>query len=158
QPGGVVTTVASVLGSSPEMLVFDGSRVWTANFSLAGSISIVTPGATIPWTVTTVTSGAFGRPLGAIYDGSNVWITNNAANTMFRLDPAGAILQTVTVGTEPGFPVFDGSNIWVPLLDGVAVVRASSGTVLATLTGNGLNIPQQAAFDGQRVLLPNFNG
>ena len=35
----------------------------------------------------------------------------------------------------------------------VSVVRASSGAVLATLTGNGLNGPRGAAFDGQRVLV-----
>ena len=32
-------------------------------------------------------------------------------------------------------------------------MRASSGAVLATLTGNGMNKPVQAAFDGQRVLV-----
>jgi hypothetical protein len=37
-------------------------------------------------------------------------------------------------------------------------VRASSGAVLATLTGNGLNLPSQAAFDGVRVLVTNFSG
>src|SRR5262249_18004003 len=40
----------------------------------------------------------------------------------------------------------------------ISVVRASSGAVLATLTGNGLSGPAAAAFDGQRVLATNFNG
>jgi hypothetical protein len=30
--------------------------------------------------------------------------------------------------------------------------------VLQTLTGNGLSVPVQAAFDGQRVLVTNQNG
>ena len=38
------------------------------------------------------------------------------------------------------------------------VVRASTGAVLQTLTGNGLNIPLEASFDGQRVLVTNNNG
>jgi hypothetical protein len=38
----------------------------------------------------------------------------------------------------------------------VSVVRASSGAVLQTLTGNGLSAPRAAAFDGQRVLVVNL--
>src|SRR4029079_15456416 len=77
-----------------------------------------------------------------------------------KLDSAGAILQTVTVGQAPWHPVFDGANIWVPssLPSSVSVVRSSSGTVLQTLTGNGLDSPYQAAFDGQRILVTNFAG
>jgi hypothetical protein len=30
--------------------------------------------------------------------------------------------------------------------------------VLATLTGNGLDFPVSAAFDGQRILVTNHNG
>jgi DNA-binding beta-propeller fold protein YncE len=66
----------------------------------------------------------------------------------------------VTVGTQPNFPVFDGTNIWVPnkLSNSVTVVRASNGTVLQTLTGNGLNLPINAAFDGEKLLVTNVNG
>jgi hypothetical protein len=38
------------------------------------------------------------------------------------------------------------------------VVRASSGAVLATLTGNGLGNAHSAAFDGQRVLATGEGG
>jgi len=56
--------------------------------------------------------------------------------------------------------VFDGSNIWVPNSNdnSVTVVRVRDGIVLATLTGNGLNGPVQAAFDGERILVTNFGG
>jgi hypothetical protein len=37
----------------------------------------------------------------------------------------------------------------------VSVVRASTGAVLATLTGNSLTFALSAAFDGQRVLIAN---
>jgi hypothetical protein len=155
QPAGAVTTVASSLGVNPGDIAFDGARVWTAN---GGSVSIVMPGATIPWTVTTVTTG-FTQPIGALYDGANVWVTDLSAGTLLKLDSAGAILQTVTVGSSPFFPVFDGSNIWVPNngSNSVSVVRASSGAVLQTLTGNGLSFPRVAAFAGQRVLITNFS-
>ncbi len=40
----------------------------------------------------------------------------------------------------------------------VSVVRATgsfAGTVLATFSGNGLNVPESAAFDGERILVTN---
>lgn len=65
--------------------------------------------------------------------------------------------KTVTVDNGPEFPVFDGTNIWVPnfLSNTVTVVRASRGAVLATLMGNGWNGPEIAAFDGERILVTN---
>jgi hypothetical protein len=150
QAAGAATVVASNLGAFPNGLAFDGARFWSAN---QNGVSIATPGATIPWTVTTVAAG-FTGPFGATYDGTNVWITD-APNKLLKLDPAGAILATVTVGAGPRHPVFDGTNIWVPggSSSDVTVVRASSGAILATLTGNGLSGPIEAAFDGQRILV-----
>jgi hypothetical protein len=157
QVAGAVTTAASNLGDSPNGLTFDGARVWTANAS--GSVSIITPGATTPWSVTTVTTG-FSSLTGALYDGTNVWVSDINLGALLKLDSSGAILATVTVGTQPLYPVFDGTNIWVPnnSSDSISVVRASDGAVVRTLTGNGLNGPVQAAFDGQRVLVTNNNG
>ncbi len=157
EPAGVVTTVATNLGTGANGITFDGSRIWTANTS--GSVSIVTPGVSPPWTVTTVTSG-FTVPAGALYDGANVWVTDTSAGTILKLDGNGVILQTVTVGTNPEIAAFDGTNIWVPNFTSatVSVVRASSGAVLATLTGNGLNGPFAFAFDGARALVTDFNG
>jgi hypothetical protein len=146
-------TVASNLGNAPYFLTFDGARVWSADNG--GTVSIVTPGGSIPWTVTTVTVGS--SPAGILFDGSNVWATLAGGGKLVKLGASGTILQTVTVGGGPQIPVFDGANIWVPNGgDGtVSVVRASSGVVLATLTGNGLAIPESAAFDGQRILVTN---
>jgi hypothetical protein len=152
QPAGAVSTVATPPGQN-RGIAFDGARIWLAS-GLPPAVSIVTPGATIPWTVTTVTAG-FTGPFGTIYDGANIWVTDGAK--LHKLDSSGAILQTVTVGSGANYPMFDGANIWVPNYDAssVSVVRASSGVVLATLTGNGLSGPLGAAFDGQRVLVPN---
>ena len=157
QAAGAVTTIASNLGDSSIGIAFDGSRIWTANNG--ASVSIVTPGATIPWTVTTVTTG-FSVPMGILYDSANIWVTDQSAKTLQKLDSAGAVLLTVTVGSFPQVPAFDGANIWVPNLssNSVSVVRASNGTILQTLTGTGLSSPQAAAFDGQRVLVTNGGG
>jgi len=96
--------------------------------------------------------------LGILFDGTNVWVTDDGS--LKKLDPNGNVLQSVAVGTLPLFPVFDGSNIWVPNRNSnsVSVTRARDGQVLATLTGNGLDQPIQAAFDGQRILVTNING
>jgi len=159
QPAGAVTTVASNLGNNTRGIAYDGSRIWTSNINDSGPLSIVTPGASIPWTVITVSSGL--SRLGSIlYDGANIWVTAIIPGTLLKLNSSGAVLQTVTVGATPVAPVFDGANIWVPNLvdSSVSVVRASSGAVLATLTGNGLDGPAAAAFDGQRVLVVNALG
>ncbi len=149
-----VVPVATNLGAGPQGLAFDGSRLWTANNG--GSVSIVTPSQSAPWPVTTVSNG-FDSPLGAVFDGVNVWITDPGAGTLLRLDSQGTILQTVVLGNNPFFPVFDGVNLWVPCVtsNSVAVVRASTGELVATLTGNGLASPISAAFDGERVLVSN---
>ena len=157
QPAGAVTTLASNLGVAPNGIAWDGEKVWTANEGPAGSVSIVTPKSTIPWTVTTVTAG-FDSPVGALYDGANVWVTDRSADTRLKLDSAGAILQTITVGSGPVHPVFDGTSIWVPSGFSVSVVRASTGALLATLTGNGQSLPESAAFDGERILVTSIAG
>lgn len=154
--GGAVAPFASNLGNTSLGIAFDGQKVWTANNAPAGSISIVTPN---PFNVSNLTTG-FSTPVGIIYDGTNMWLTDSGDSKLKKLDSAGAVVSSVTVGTTPNFPAFDGTNIWVPNggSNSVTVVRAAgglAGTVLTTLTGNGLSGPTQAAFDGQRILVTN---
>lgn len=156
QPPGAVTTVTNAIGPGPIGIAFDGSRIWTA--SQFGFVSIVTLN---PVTVTMVSTG-FMQPFGIMYDGANMWVTDQGGSTgrLFKLDSNGAIIQTVNVGQIPRNPVFDGTNIWVPNRSShsITVVRASTGAVMATLTGNGMNGPQTAAFDGERVMVVNYLG
>lgn len=56
----------------------------------------------------------------------------------------------------------DGANIWVPngMDSSITVVSASSGAIVATIpadASNKLSGPVQTAFDGERVLVTNFN-
>jgi Repeat of unknown function (DUF6923)/S-layer homology domain len=153
QPPGAVTNLSSTLGDVPRDITTDGRFIWTANQS--GSVSRVDPDTG----ATTNFAAGFSQPNGILFDGADLWVTDNLPGARFgvlrKLDSSGAVVQNVTVGDNPFLPVFDGSNIWVPNLGGasVSVVRARDGMVLATLTGNGLNSPKQAAFDGQRVLV-----
>src|SRR5262249_11006624 len=152
QPAGGVTTVASNLVGSIFGIAFDGSRVWTGN--QGGAITILTPGPAIPWTATTVTTG-FTSPYGLVFDGANVWVADRFGNGLRKVDSGGAILQTVSLAA-PVWPGYDGANLWVPgYPTSLHVVRASTGAVLQTLTGNGLAGATQAVFDGQRILVTN---
>ena len=155
QPPGAVTTLTSTLPNFPISIAFDGFNLWTTN-SAGGSISRVNPNS---GAITNV--AGFNEPWGVIYDGTNIWVTDANAHLLEKVDKTtGAVLLTVMVGSLPQSPIFDGANIWVPnfLSDSVTVVKASTGVVLATLTGNGLSGPNQAAFDGERILVTNANG
>lgn len=154
-PPAVVTTVAATLPNSPFGISYDGTRIWVA---AAAGVSYITLN---PTAVTNVTAG-FTTPVGIIFDGSSIWVTDAGDNTLKKLNSDGTIAMSVSVGIQPQFPGFDGINIWVPNFTGssVSVVRATgglAGTVIATLTGNGLGTPIQAAFDGERVLVTNLN-
>ena len=155
QPPGPVTTVASDLGQQPMGLAFDGSRIWTAN--LGASVSIVTPSSSLPWPSVTVSPG-LGLPVDILFDGHDIWVVDQLGS-LYRLDSGGAITQTVPIQPDPGLfhSTFDGTNIWVPARgpDELVVVRASTGEIVARLTGNGLESPYAAAFDGERILVTN---
>ena len=157
QSAGSVTTLASNLGTNASGIAFDGAKIWTGNVGGPGSVSIVTPGATIPWTVTNVTTG-FSSPAGMLFDGTNIWAADSGNGRLLKLDGNGAILQTITLGGFAEYPVYDGTNIWVPNQTAVVVVRPSTGAILATLTGNGLAGTFGSAFDGQRVMITNQTG
>ena len=160
QPPGPLSVAAANLGSDPINVAFDGTRLWSANFnggSPGGSVSIVTLQAVTPYPVTTVTAG-FVVPRGVFYDGTSIWVTDQGDGTLKRLDATGAIVQSVSVGANPGLPVFDGTNIWVPGSSGVTVVQAGNGAVLTTIFPDGTNLlsnSSAAAFDGERVLVTN---
>ena len=162
---GPVGFPLSPWGANPLAISFDGERIWSAN---NGSVSILTFDLRIPiFSLNTVTAGFDNTQLnGILYDGSNIWVsgTNHNRGKLFKLDSNGGIIQTVNAGNVLKLPVFDGTNIWVPSQgsdagsDSVMVVRASTGEILATLTGNGLNGPVTAAFDGERILVTNYAG
>jgi hypothetical protein len=165
-PAGNVAIVTSNLGDQPRGIAYDGNRIWTANSG--GSVSCIRFSFICnPVCVTTVTAG-FSVPRGMLYDGAHIWVTDEGDHKLKKLDERGNILGTpIAVGFSPGFPVFDGVNLWVPSAsDSVTVVRVkdvagnplTTPFVLATLTGNGLDGPVTAAFDGERMLVTNQLG
>jgi hypothetical protein len=119
--------------------------------------------------ITTYTTG-FSQPVGILFDGGNLRVTDAGDASLNRVDrTTGAVLQTIALSGSVGHPVFDGTNLWIPcegiaqqgVPDRVFVVRGVDGlldTVLAQLTGNGLNGAFQAAFDGERICVTNAAG
>lgn len=148
----------AALRNNPYGMATDGTYIWTANNS--GSVSKVS----LVGTNQTFTNG-FIHPIGVLFDGSNIWVTDQGGfGSIDKLDGNGNTVQQIIFGDQSGgiapvIPVFDGTNIRVPLKDNtVAIIRASTGSMIASLSGNGLNSPVTAAFDGQRILVTNFAG
>ncbi len=88
-------------GANPYGIAFDGTYVYTANFSS----NTVTQYTTAGVTVRAVNVGA--GPHGVSYDSStgSLWSANYTARTLTRFNPDGGIVGTYS--TEPG----DGGNI-----------------------------------------------
>ncbi len=97
QPPGLLTVESSSIGVGPNGLAFDGSRVWTANYS--GSVSIFDLE-----TRTTTNVTGFQHPVSVLFDGKNMWLLDEG--DFHKLDANGSVLQTVVVGPigrVPGF-------------------------------------------------------
>jgi hypothetical protein len=154
QSPGPVTVSAAQLGGFPLAITTDGLSIWTAN--LGSGVSKVSADGLVQQTYT----AGLTSTRGIVYDGASIWVTDSSVGGLLRLDINGNIVQTVPTGSSPNYPVFDGLNIWVPNFsdDSVTVVRAATGQVVATLSGNGLDDPYASAFDGERILVTNYTG
>jgi hypothetical protein len=159
QPPGAVTEVENNLGSTPVSITFDGLNLWTANHGGGSGVGSITRYNIVTDTETTFGAG-FDRPVGIVFDGTHLWVVDAEADALHRVNPAnGTILETLDLGSiDSSFfaiPAFDGSNIWVPILNGLKVVSTSTpAKVLATLKGNGLSSHNPAvAFDGERIMV-----
>jgi hypothetical protein len=156
---GEVTLLEDNTGPNPTGITFDGTHLWTANNAggfNGGSITRIS----LSGAETTFTAG-FTAPSDILWDGENLWVADFAADRVKRVDPGtGAVLQSILVGNAPHELLFDGANLWVSngLSDSITVIRAAGslrGTVLQTITGNGLDAPRGMAFDGEHVLVTN---
>lgn len=152
---GPVTVFEDDIAIAPIQMTFDGVNLWTNGSNAISRINVTTG------IDSTFTPGI--KPFDILWDGSNLWVADNGDNTLKRIDTLnGVVLESIPTG---GFGtdelLFDGTNIWVSNFsnNSITVVRAVGGlrgTVLAMLTGNGLDGPLGMAFDGERVLVCNF--
>ncbi len=155
-PPGAMTQVAGNLGDAPRGAAFDGLSVWTADQGSAPGFGSLSRYNVVTNNVTKFGVG-FDQPVGIVFDGTHLWVVDDGANALLRVDPAtGGVLQSLPMGDVETLsqPVFDGSNVWVPVTNALQVVKTSTPAVLlATLTGNGLGEAGVAAFDGERILV-----
>lgn len=151
---GPVTVFEDDIGIGPQSITFDGANLWTANLS-SSSISRVQVSTGVDSTYAT----GFSLPNDILWDGANLWVTDLGDDHLKRIDPSnGVVLESIAVGNAPRSLIFDGINIWMANEESnsISIVRAVGalrGTVLATLTGNGIESPTGMAFDGERVLV-----
>lgn len=157
---GPVTVFENFTGPNPRDITFDGVNLWTANQNNGVSFGSITRINAMSGVATTFAAG-FGAPSAVLWDGANLWVADLSADLLRRVDPfTGVNLGSTPVGDAPTNLLFDGANLWVSNLldDSITVVRGAGnlrGTILATITGNGLNGPRAMAFDGERVLVVN---
>jgi hypothetical protein len=163
QAAGAVTEVEGNVGANPHSITYDGLNLWTANEGTGPGLGSITRYNIVTDTATTFTTG-FNRPAGIVFDGTHLWVVDAGSDELYRVNPAsGTILETLAMGTinsTVAIPVFDGSNIWVPVSTEIKVVSTSTpAQVLATLTGNGLGGSNRAvAFDGERIMVTSGGG
>ena len=160
-PPGPAGQLGFNLGNNPIGIAYDGYRYWTANYGTdahTGSLSRILLGQAVDTYV-----AGFNQPNWILFDGSSLWVTDRGDVALKDVDPAtGLVVQSIPLAGSVGYPTFDGENVWVPCSspDQIFVVRAVGplrGAVIAQLTGNGLNVPFQSGFDGERVLITNAN-
>jgi hypothetical protein len=145
---GAAVLITSGLGTGCEGIAFDGARLWVTSTG-SGSVSAIRIN---PLQVQTFTAGLT-EPIGILFDGDNIWTTDEGDDSLKMLNSHGAVALSVPLPFNPQHPGFDGTNIWVPTSNNKLYVVRRDGTVLATLTGNGLNFPSRVAFDGERILV-----
>lgn len=151
QPAGNAVEIADV-GDNPVGMAFDGEHILTANQGAQGSITNyhVPSGGKITYT------NNFTLPCGILYDGKNFWVIDEILGNLRKVLITGQVSPELNLGFTPLSMTFDGTNLWVGGQDKVLVVRAATGAVVATLTGNGLaNGATGLAFDGERILVTN---
>jgi DNA-binding beta-propeller fold protein YncE len=162
--GGAMTAFEDDIGISPIRITFDGTNLWTANDgggpqALGGGISRVRISDAQDSTFST----GFNRPRAILWDGAALWVLDYGDNALKEVNPAtGGVISTLGLAALPREMIFDGMNLWITHTGGsLTIVRAVGGlrgTVLQTITGNGLNGCFGLAFDGERVLVANEDG
>jgi len=104
--------------------------------------------------LTAVVTGV-GRPNGVAYGAGAAWVTDSADGLLFRIDPAGQVVDRIPVGRGPAGVTIGDGEVWVANeLDGtVSEVNPGSGTQVSLIAvGNG---PSAIAFGYGSVWVAN---
>jgi streptogramin lyase len=151
---GLSFTGAGLTGmyTEPQGLVVDGSgNLWAA--SGLGTVLSEFSSLGVAANASGYTGLNLSTPNGLSMDANSthVWIANFDNNNVitFTISSSSGAAHSTGAGSGPGAVDIDGSgNAWVANISANNVLRMnSSGTILSTLTGNGINFPGQIAFE-----------
>lgn len=148
--GGVVGTTTTYAASYPIGIAFDGTNMWTANYS-GNSVSKISPSGTV-----TTYTGTGAAPTAIAYDGANMWTANRTVNSVSKITSSGVITTYAGLGSNPHSIAFDGTNMWTANEYG-SVTKITPAGVMTTYSGAGGNIQQGIAFDGTNMWTANYN-
>jgi len=148
------------IGATPLDVTFDGTNLWTANLGSgvpgSGSISRIRVGDGLD---NSFFAGLV-APRSILWDGAALWALDLGDDTLKEINAStGGVISSLSVPADPLEMIFDGTNLWIASNAGsITIVRAVGGlrgTVIQTITGNGLSGCSGVSFDGERVLVVN---
>ena len=143
----------------PLSIAVDGAGdVWLANYLGNNVTKFSNVGIVLSPPITGYTGGGMNGPSGIAVDGQgHAWIANLLSGTVTELSNHGAVLSTGAGYTGGGFSLggvggniaIDGSgNVWIPNGDTGVTKLSSTGAVLGSYTGSGLDQPNSIGVDG----------
>ena len=141
------------VGDGPEVLGFDGTNIYSSNYS-DDTVSVIDPATNTVTDTIDVGNG----PGGFIYDGTSIYIANYDAGTVSVIDPtANTISGTITGFDGPWGGVVVDNTLYISnnASNTVSVVDPASNTVTSAIAV-GLN-PAGIAFDGTNIYVANFD-
>jgi len=103
-------------------LLFDGSKIWVANYN-DSTIKVLR--ATNGTPLDTLRTGLV--PSGMADDGSHVWVGCQTSNQVFSYDKRNGIVSNIYGVDSPADMVFDGTSIWVANFFDSTVTKISRG-------------------------------
>ncbi len=145
------------VGNGPASVCFDGTNVWTSNFSNNNVTKVLASTGAIVGTYTVGT-----HPQGICFDGTNIWVANSFTNNVTKLlASSGALVGTYAVSGGPYGICYDGTNIWVTNTATTTVTKlvASTGALVGTYsTGSIASNPRRVCFDGTNIWVTRYSG
>jgi hypothetical protein len=166
--------LAASCGDAPRSVAVDGSgNVWTAacnvyanQFSPLPVLVKLSPQG-VPASSTGYGGNGLNEPTSVTIDAASayVWAANYNGQAVSRFTTAGVAASSFNIGFSYAQDVeFDGAgNAWVPVCTSTSelVKLSSSGSLLLTLTGNGMDCPDPGAImpgAAGNIWIPNQGG
>lgn len=131
--------------------------IWNAMWSNNTIVKLSPAGAIEPG-FPKPTGGNSSRGVAVTAVDNDVWVANSGSNTVTRLDNAGALLATISVGSQPtGVAVDAAGKVWVTNLssdDAMRIDPASNSVDLTVSLGAGAGPYNYSDMTGSTLIAP----